>query len=56
MAIRRWKPWTHSTGPKTENGKNRTRLNAYKGGERPMLRMLARALRQQRSELANLTE
>lgn len=53
-AIRRWKPWTRSTGPRTEAGKDRARLNAYKGGERPMLRMLARALRDQRRELAEL--
>ena len=55
-AIRRWKPWTRSTGPTTDAGKQRTRLNAYKGGERPMLRALARVLREQRQELIDLIE
>lgn len=31
-AIRRWKPWENSTGPKTAAGKERCRLNAYKTG------------------------
>ena len=31
-AIRRWKPWEKSTGPKTEKGKEASRLNAYKHG------------------------
>lgn len=33
-AIRRWKPWEKSTGPKTPEGKKRTRLNALKNGSR----------------------
>lgn len=27
-AIKKWKPWEKSTGPRTEAGKARTRLNA----------------------------
>jgi hypothetical protein len=53
-AIRRWQPWTRSTGPRTEAGKARTRLNAYRGGVRPMLRELSRVLREQRRELGEL--
>jgi hypothetical protein len=53
-AIRRWQPWTRATGPRTAAGKDRTKLNAYQGGARPMLRELARALRDQRRELAEL--
>ena len=53
-AIRGWKPWERSTGPRTEAGKERTRLNSYKGGERPMLRELSRALRDQRCRLREL--
>ena len=51
QAIRRWKPWTRSTGPRSPEGKARTARNGYKGGVRPMLRELARALRDQRREL-----
>lgn len=32
-AIRRWKPWTQSTGPKTVQGKGKVSGNAYSGGE-----------------------
>jgi hypothetical protein len=31
-AIRKWKPWAKSTGPKTETGKNISRYNAFKHG------------------------
>ena len=31
---RRVKPWTRSTGPKTKTGKQRSRMNALKHGER----------------------
>ena len=30
-AIRQWRPWEHSTGPKSEEGKARVSRNAYKG-------------------------
>lgn len=43
--IRRCKPWLHSTGPRTPEGKARSSRNADKGSERPKLRALARALR-----------
>ena len=43
--IRRWKPWTKSTGPKSESGKRRVSRNAYRGAVRPALRDLARLLR-----------
>ncbi len=29
--IRNWQPWAKSTGPKTEEGKARVGLNAWKG-------------------------
>jgi hypothetical protein len=50
-AIKRWKPWELSTGPKTPEGKRRTARNAYNGAMRPRLRELARALREQRRSL-----
>ena len=43
--IQRCKPWLHSTGPRTPEGKARSSKNADKGSERPKLRALARALR-----------
>lgn len=33
-AIRRWKPWAKSTGPRTVAGKARAAQNAYKHGQR----------------------
>ena len=30
--IRQQKPWLHSTGPKSEEGKAKVARNAYKGG------------------------
>ena len=44
--IRHWRPWEQSTGPKTEAGKARVARNPYKGGVRPLLRELGRALRE----------
>lgn len=31
-ALQRWKPWAHSTGPKTEDGKAAAAQNALKSG------------------------
>lgn len=33
-AIHRWKPWRYSTGPRTEEGKARTKLNGQVHGAR----------------------
>jgi len=43
--IQRWKPWEQSSGPRTADGKARSSRNGYKGGERDMLRALAKLLR-----------
>lgn len=43
--IRRWRPWSHSTGPRTPSGKAKSSRNAWAGGMRPLLRELARLLR-----------
>lgn len=33
-AIKRWKPWQKSTGAKTLEGKNKSKMNAFKHGAR----------------------
>ena len=53
--IRRWKPWEHSTGPLTDEGKATVARNADKGGTRAMMRELRRALRDQAEALKNAT-
>lgn len=45
QAIRTWRPWEHSTGPRTKAGKGVTSRNAWKGGERPAMRLLTAILR-----------
>lgn len=42
--IRQWRPWEKSTGPRTAEGKAAVAQNAWKGGTRVMLRMLAKLL------------
>ena len=42
QAIRQWKPWARSTGPKSIEGKERVSRNAWQGGHRPEFRELAR--------------
>jgi hypothetical protein len=45
-AIHRWKPWEQSTGPVSEQGKAIVSRNGWKGGTRPMLRKLAKLLKE----------
>ena len=53
--IQTWHPWASSTGPKTTEGKAKSSQNAFKGGIRPLLRLLARLLRSQRQSLDELS-
>lgn len=46
QAIRRWKPWEQSTGPRSVEGKQRASRRGWKGGVRHELRLLSRTLRQ----------
>ena len=54
-AIQRWKPWTRSTGPRTDDGKAASSMNSLRHGERPEerieawgeLRALLRELREE---------
>ena len=43
-AIRNWRPWERSTGPRTLEGKACTSRNGFKGGQREQLRALGREL------------
>lgn len=50
-AIKSWRPWEQSTGPKSADGKARVSRNGWRGGMRQMLRDLARELARQRDAL-----
>lgn len=43
--ISAWRPWKHSTGPRSAEGKARSARNADKGGQREKLRSLMREVR-----------
>jgi hypothetical protein len=49
--IKNWRPWEHSSGPRTADGKARSSRNAWRGGHRrqvrELMKRLGRALRQQ---------
>ena len=55
--IRQWKPWAKSTGPRSPEGKERVRRNAWTGGHRAQLRELSKMVnaevRQARELVAN---
>ncbi len=38
LAIQAWQPWQHSTGATTATGKAIISRNAYRGGNRPLIR------------------
>jgi uncharacterized protein (DUF1800 family) len=44
QAIRHWRPWEHSTGPRTVVGKTRSSRNAYRGGQWRTFREMVKAL------------
>jgi hypothetical protein len=44
MLIRRHKPWEKSCGPKTKEGKEKSKMNAYKHGGKSEETRFARAL------------
>ena len=53
-AIRTWRPWESSTGPRTPEGKAKVAQNSYKGAERIVLRRLARVLNRNQEVLDEL--
>ena len=50
-AIKRWKPWERSTGPRSAAGKAKVARNAYKGGTLQQLRALNIELRHALAEM-----
>ena len=44
-AIRRWRPWERSTGPRSAAGKAVVSRNGWKGGVRPAMREIAKLLK-----------
>jgi hypothetical protein len=44
-AIKRWRPWEQSTGPRTAEGKATVSRNADKGGQREVFRAIVPRLR-----------
>ncbi|CAK0746246.1 hypothetical protein CCP3SC1AL1_1420003 [Gammaproteobacteria bacterium] len=44
--IQQWKPWEHSTGPRTAAGKRASAQRGDKGGMRGMMREMARFQRE----------
>jgi len=52
--IHRWKPWLKSTGAKTEEGKRKSAMNAYKGGLRPKQREMNKQLNEQMKVILSL--
>lgn len=53
-AIRRWKPWEKSTGPKTPEGKEVSKMNGWRGGARSLDRELSKLLSEHRCQIHNL--
>ena len=43
--IRQWSPWSKSTGPRTVEGKNRSKTNALKGSARPQVMQFTEIMR-----------
>ena len=54
--IQTWQPWNKSTGPRTVQGKSKAAQNAFRGGIRPQLRLIAKALRRQRKSQHELSK
>ena len=45
--IKQWRPWEHSTGPKSQEGKKTSSERGYKGKTRPLMRELSRVMHEQ---------
>jgi hypothetical protein len=54
--IRGWRPWESSTGPRTVEGKARSRMNRYRGGNKTKVREFARLVRELLGDNARMLE
>lgn len=45
-AIRRWTPWNKSTGPKSDEGKAKASMSAFKGNKRERMREVQKLTKQ----------
>lgn len=46
QAIKTWRPWERSTGPRTDDGLAAVSRNAWKGGARTQVRTYAKLMRE----------
>lgn len=53
-AIRTWRPWEKSTGPRSEEGKAKVARNPFKGGLRNQMREVSKLVREWKSALKGL--
>ena len=55
-AIRGWRPWEQSTGPRSAEGKASVSRNADNGGKREAMRQLSREMRAMMAEHGEVLE
>lgn len=55
-AIRNWRPWERSTGPRTPEGKAKASRNAWKGGFWLELRAIRRMVNEEIREARELVD
>ncbi len=53
--IRQWSPWEKSTGPKSQEGKQKSAKRGFKGNHRGLLRDLRKLLKSQAMSLEEVT-
>ena len=51
--IQSWRPWEKSTGPRSDEGKAKVARNAWKGGQRELMRQFAAEMRQELASVAD---
>ncbi len=53
--IRQWRPWEESTGPKSQEGKQKSAKRGFKGNHRGLLLNLRKLLKSQAMSLEEVT-
>ncbi|MBF7731019.1 hypothetical protein [Pseudomonas sp. N040] len=54
--VKQWKPCEKSTGPTTPEGKAKSAMRGYKGGQRSLMRELSKLLKEHRNALEQMSE